>query len=74
MADEGKIRVERFNGVNIGFWKMQIEDYMYLKDLYLSLNGKTHKPKEMSDDDWDISDRKAPGTCLLYTSPSPRDS
>ena len=46
MVGEGKIRVERFNSV---FWKMQIEDYLYQKDLYLSLDGKIHKPKEMSD-------------------------
>ena len=56
-----KIKVERFNGVNFRFWKMQIEDYMYLKDLYLSLNGKTHKPKEMSNVEWEILDRKTIG-------------
>jgi len=29
IADEEKIRVERFNGMNLGFWKIQIEDYLY---------------------------------------------
>ena len=45
MADEKKIRVERLNGVNFEFWKMQIKDYLYQKDLYLPLGRKTHKPK-----------------------------
>jgi len=49
MADEGKIRVERFNGVNFEFWKMWIQDYLYRNDLYLPLGGKVQKPKEMSD-------------------------
>ena len=49
MVDEGKIKVKRFDGVNFGFWKMQTEDYLYQKDLYLPLGGKTHNPKEMSD-------------------------
>jgi len=35
--------------VNFELWKMQIEDYLYKKDFYLPLGGKTHKPKEMSD-------------------------
>jgi len=46
MADEGKIRVERFNKVNFGFWKMQIKDYLYQN---FPLDGKTYKPKEMCD-------------------------
>jgi len=28
---------------------MQIEDYLYQKDLYLPLGGKAKKPKKMSD-------------------------
>jgi len=51
MAGEGKIRVERFNDANFRFWKMHIEDYLYQKDLYLSLGGKAQKLKEMTDDD-----------------------
>ena len=38
---------------------MQIEDYMYQKDLYFSLGGKDQKLKEMSDGKWDILDQKA---------------
>ena len=61
MVDEGKIKVKRFDGVNFGFWKMQTEDYLYQKDLYLPLGGKTHKPKEMSDSEREILNRKALG-------------
>ena len=58
MVDEGKTRVERFNGVNFGFWKIQIKEYMYQKDPYLPLGRKTHNQKEMSDGEWEILDQK----------------
>ena len=40
MAEDGKFRVEKFNGKNFALWKMQMEDYLYQKDLYLPLSGK----------------------------------
>ena len=40
---------------------MQIEDYLYQKDLYLSLGGKAQKPKEMTDSEWEVLDQKALG-------------
>ena len=43
MADEGKLRVDRFNGQNFQLWKMQMEDYLYQKDLWKQLEGKTKK-------------------------------
>ena len=58
MEDEGKIKVERFNNANLGFQKMQSEDYLYQKDLYLPLNGNAQKLKEISNDEWDILDQK----------------
>ena len=30
-ADEGKVKIEKFDGADFGFWKMQIEDYLYQK-------------------------------------------
>ena len=45
---------------------MQIEDYLYQKDFYLPLNENTHKPKEMSDGEWEILDRKALGAIQLF--------
>ena len=41
MAEEVKIWVYKFNDKNYQLWNMQMEDYMYQKDLYLSLGGKT---------------------------------
>jgi len=26
---EGTMRIEKFDGSDFGFWKMQIEDYLY---------------------------------------------
>ena len=52
MAEEGKFRVEKFNGQNYQLWKMQMEDYLYQKDLYLSLGGKAKQPEAMKDEEW----------------------
>ena len=49
MADEGKVKIKMFNGSNFAFWKMQIEDVLYQKDLYLPL--KETKPASTSDED-----------------------
>jgi len=38
--EEGKVRIEKFDGSDFGFWKMQIEDYLYQKKLYLPLIGQ----------------------------------
>ena len=57
MSDEIKGGMEKFNSTNFQWWKMQMEDYLYQKDLYLPLLGK--QPRDMSDDDWAILDRKA---------------
>ena len=46
---EDKTKIEKFNGHNFGWWRMQIEDYLYQKDLYLPLEGE--KPDSMSDSD-----------------------
>jgi len=29
MVDEGKVRVEKFNGKKFQSWKMQMEEYLY---------------------------------------------
>ena len=44
---------------------MQIEDYLYEKDLYLPLGRKIYKPKEMSDSEWKILERNALGMIRL---------
>ena len=65
MAEDGKFRVEKFNGQNFPLWKMQMEDYLYQKDLYLPLSRKTKKSVAMTDAEWNILDRKALGTVRL---------
>ena len=64
-AEEGKIRVEKFNGQNYQLWKMQMEDYLYQKDLYLPLGGKEKQPVAMKLEEWEVLDRKALGTIQL---------
>jgi hypothetical protein len=47
-GEEGKtLGIEKFDGTDFGYWKMQIEDYLYGKKLHLSLLGK--KPDKMED-------------------------
>ena len=65
MAEDGKFRVEKFNGQNFQLWKMQMEDYLCQKDLYLPLRKKTKKLMAMTDAEWDILYRKALGIVRL---------
>ena len=65
MTEEGKFRVEKFNGQNYQLWKMQMEDYLYQKYLYLLLGGKTKKPLTIKDEEWEVLDKKALGTIEL---------
>ena len=62
MAEDGRYRVEKFNSQNYELWKMQMEDYLYQKDLYLPLSGNTKMSMSMTDTEWDIIDIKALGT------------
>ena len=54
LAEDGRFRVEKFNGQNFSLWKMQMEDYMYQKDLYIPLGGKTKMPTGMKDEEWRV--------------------
>jgi hypothetical protein len=65
MSKDGKFRVEKFNGQNYQLWKMQMEDYLYQKDLFLPLSGVAKKSATMKDEEWEILDRKALGTIRL---------
>ena len=49
MAEEGKVRIGKFDGKDFGFWKMQIEDYLYQKKLHEPLSGKKPKKIEQAD-------------------------
>ena len=63
--EEGKFRVKKFNDQNYQLWNMQMEDYLYQKDLYLPLGGKEKQPAAMKDEEWEVLDRKALGTIRL---------
>ena len=65
MAEDGNCRVEKFNSQNFPLWKMQMEDYLYQKYIYLPLSGKTNNSVAMTDAEWKILDRKALGTVRL---------
>ncbi|KAL2228761.1 UNVERIFIED_CONTAM: Retrovirus-related Pol polyprotein from transposon TNT 1-94 [Sesamum indicum] len=62
---EGKFPVERFNGSDFGFWRMQMEAYLYGKDLYEPLVEKSEKT---SDKEWKVLDRKAMSAIILSLS------
>ncbi|KAL2254166.1 UNVERIFIED_CONTAM: Retrovirus-related Pol polyprotein from transposon TNT 1-94 [Sesamum indicum] len=62
---EGKFPVERFNGSDFGFWRMQMEAYLYGKDLYEPLAEKSEKT---SDEEWKVLDRKAMSAIILSLS------
>jgi hypothetical protein len=65
MSEDGKFRVEKFNGQNYQLWKMQMEDYLYQKDLFLPLGGVAKKPTTMKEEEWEILDRKGLGMIRL---------
>ncbi|KAK2979888.1 LOW QUALITY PROTEIN: hypothetical protein RJ640_023959 [Escallonia rubra] len=56
MTQECKGKIEKFNRMNFQWWKMQVEDYLYQKELYLPLVGE--KPEAMNASEWEILDRK----------------
>ena len=48
-------RIEKFDGIEFRFWRMQIEDYLCGKKLHLQLLGS--KPVTMKDEEWAFLDR-----------------
>lgn len=63
MAEEGKVKIDKFDGRDFGFWKMQIEDYLYQKKLHEPLEEK--KPDSMDEKEWKLLDRQALGVVRL---------
>nr|TKR84597.1 Glycyl-tRNA synthetase family protein [Populus alba] len=67
MADEIKAAgIEKFDGTDFGYWKMQIEDYLYGKKLHLPLLGS--KPEKMEAEEWQLLDRQVLGIIRLSLS------
>jgi len=62
MVEDGRFRVKKFNGQDYQLWKMQMEDYLYQRDLYLPLSEKIKKSTSMIDTQWNILDKKELGT------------
>jgi hypothetical protein len=67
-VEEGKIGMEKFNGTDFAYWKMQIEDILYGKDLHQPLLGE--QPDDMYDSEWALLDRKALAVIRLSLSKS----
>ncbi|KAE8730942.1 Major allergen Pru ar 1 [Hibiscus syriacus] len=65
-ADEGNVKIEKFDGADFGFWNMHIEDFLYQKNLYQPLSGK--QPEGMKNEDWALLDRQALGVIRLTLS------
>ena len=56
-GEEGKgSGIEKFDGIDFAYWRMQIEDYLYEKKLHQPLLGT--KPETMKDKDWHLLDRQ----------------
>ena len=70
MAEEvGKAsRIEKFDGTYFGFWRMQIEDYLYGRKLHLLLLGE--RPEAMKAEEWALLDRQVLGVIRLTLSRS----
>jgi hypothetical protein len=62
MLEDGKFSVDKFNDKNYQLWTVQMENYLYHKDLFLPLGGVAKKPMAMKDEEWEILDKKALGT------------
>ena len=64
--ESSNIGIEKFDGSDFGFWKMQIEDYLYQKDLHEPLLGV--KSDTMTTEQWKLKDRQALGLIRLTLS------
>ena len=64
MSEEGKVKVEKFDGKNFGWWKMQIKDLLIQKELDAALDP----PPETITKEWTNLDKKAQSTIRLTLS------
>ena len=61
-----KLEIEKFDGSDFSFWKMQIKDYLYQKDLHEPLTEV--KSESMTEEKWNLKDRQALGLIRLTLS------
>ena len=57
MVEDSKIKIDKFDGNDYVFWKMQIEDLLYQKSLHLPMLGE--QPDDIYDEEWKLLDRQA---------------
>ena len=69
IENEGQIKGDNFNGHNFHLLKMKMDEYIYYKDLWKLLEGKSKKQGIVTNKDWEILDRKALGTIHLFLAP-----
>ncbi|RVW88928.1 Retrovirus-related Pol polyprotein from transposon TNT 1-94 [Vitis vinifera] len=60
--------IEKFDGTDFAYWRMQIEDYLYGRKLHLPLLGT--KPENMKVEEWALLDRQVLGVIRLTLSRS----
>ena len=70
MAKEARkaSRIEKFDGTDFAYCRMQIEDYLYKRKLHLPLLGI--KPEAMKAEEWALLDRLVLGVIRLTLSRS----
>ena len=58
--------IEKFDGTDFAYWRMQIEDYLYGRKLYLPFLGtKTEAIKAIKAEKWALLDRQILGVIRL---------
>ncbi|XP_020588247.1 BTB/POZ domain and ankyrin repeat-containing protein NPR5-like [Phalaenopsis equestris] len=60
--------IEKFDGTDFGYWRIQIEAYIYGKKLNLPLLGK--RPERVDEAEWTLLDRQVMGIIRLNLSRS----
>ena len=65
MAEGGKLQIEKFDGKDFGWWKMQMEDLLVQKDLDMVLG---ERPEKIKPDEWETLDKKAKAVIRLSLS------
>ena len=62
---EDKVIIEKFNGSDFSWWKMQIEALLCQKDLDVVLGDKPEKMEKAAEDAWNSKDKKAKAVITL---------
>lgn len=65
MAEDGKFRIERFNGTDFAWWRMQIEAWLGDCDLDMVLREKPTGMDQAAEAIWNSKDKKARGKITL---------